>query len=111
MVDIKQAGDTVHLAVRVMPRADRNAVDGVSEAGALRIRLTAPPVDGAANIALIAFLADLLGVPKRAIAIVRGAQSRDKIVSIGLSVAATQERLRVGEDRSARGQGAATRRS
>jgi hypothetical protein len=56
-------------------------VDG-ERAGAILIRLAAPPVDGAANEALIAFLADTLGVPRRQITIVAGHTSRDKRVRI-----------------------------
>ena len=50
--------------------------------GALKIRLHAPPVDGAANEALVAFLADRLAVPRRAIRIVTGATSRTKLVEV-----------------------------
>ena len=78
--------DGVRLAVRLSPRGSRNAMEGV-EAGAdgkhyLKIRLTAPPVDGAANAALIAFLADALGVKKAAIEIRSGETSRLKMLQI-----------------------------
>jgi uncharacterized protein (TIGR00251 family) len=71
----------VRFTVRVQPRASRSAVDGVRE-GALRIRLTNPPVDGAANEALIAFLAELLDVAKRSVHIVAGASSRTKVIDV-----------------------------
>lgn len=91
-----------NLAVRVAPRAGRTALDGVNEAGALRVRLAAPPVGGAANEALIGFLADLLALPKRAITLLHGHHSRDKIVQIAAPLSLIRERLRAAADRSAR---------
>ena len=70
----------MRLTVRVIPRSSRNAI--AWEQGVLKARLTAPPVDGAANDALIALLAERLGLPKRAISIARGATGRLKIVEI-----------------------------
>ena len=79
--------------IRVIPRAKRSAVDG-ERGGAILIRLAAPPVDGAANAALIEFLADALALPRRQIAIVSGEKSRDKRVQIvGLDQTAVRERL------------------
>jgi len=72
----------VTFAVRVIPRAGRSAIAGV-RGDALLVRLAAPPVDGAANVALIAFLARLFDRPKRDVAIVAGPSSRDKRVAIG----------------------------
>ena len=71
----------MELAVRVTPRAGRTAITGVRE-GVLVIRLAAAPVDGAANEALVEFLAKLFGRPKRDIAIVSGHKSRDKRIEI-----------------------------
>ena len=68
-------------AVRVSPRASRDAVGGVHD-GALKVKLTAPPVEGAANTALIALFAKKLGVAKGAIEIVSGASSRSKRVRV-----------------------------
>lgn len=60
----------------------------------LKARLTAPPVDGAANEALVALLAERLGIPKRQVVIVRGATSRQKVVEVvGLSPADVRQRL------------------
>ncbi|TMD74924.1 MAG: DUF167 domain-containing protein [Chloroflexi bacterium] len=74
------------ISVRVMPRSRKNSVewdgDGEGEGGRLKVRLTAPPVDGAANEALVALLAERLGVPKRQVVIVRGATSRLKVVEV-----------------------------
>ncbi len=69
------------IAVRVQPRASRNRVDGIHN-GRVKIRLSAPPVDNAANNALVEFLAKVLGVPKRNIALVRGHRARDKVVEV-----------------------------
>jgi uncharacterized protein (TIGR00251 family) len=71
----------VRFAVRVQPRASKNEVVGIYGT-ALKIRLQAPPVDGAANAALISFLADLFGVSRRSVRIISGESSRDKIVEI-----------------------------
>ncbi len=60
------------LTVRVTPRARRTEIAGVRDDGTLKIRLAAPPVEGKANVALIKFLAGLLGVRKRRIEIVAG---------------------------------------
>ena len=85
--------DGVTMPVRVVPRAGRTALDGVVE-GALRVRLAAPPVEGAANRALVEFLAELLGVPKRDITIVRGERGRRKLVQVrGLTADELRRRL------------------
>ena len=77
----------------MIPRAPRTRVDG-ERAGAILIRLAAPPVDGAANDALVAFLAETLDLPRRNIAIVAGATSRDKRVQIeGIDAEAVRSRL------------------
>jgi uncharacterized protein (TIGR00251 family) len=81
------------LDIRVIPRAPRTRVDG-TRAGAVLIRLAAPPVDGAANDALVAFLSEALGLPRRNIRIVSGEKSRDKRVHIeGLDEAVARARL------------------
>jgi uncharacterized protein (TIGR00251 family) len=67
----------VHLAVRVVPRARKSEVAGVQE-GSLRIRLAAPPVEGAANRALIDFVAQCLGVRRQQVEIESGQHSRHK---------------------------------
>jgi uncharacterized protein YggU (UPF0235/DUF167 family) len=64
------------------------------EGGELRARLPAPPVEGAANAALVALLAERLGVPKRTIALVRGATARHKLIAInGLDAATFWQRV------------------
>lgn len=77
--------DGARFAVRVTPRASRTALTGLSGEGpdaALRIALHAPPVEGRANAALIAFLADLLRVHRSAIEITGGGHSRTKLILI-----------------------------
>jgi uncharacterized protein (TIGR00251 family) len=82
LVAVKRAAPPqATLAVQIQPRASRNAVAGwVGEA--LKIRLTAPPVEGAANAACLAFLADLLDLPQSQLEILRGDRSRHKVIRI-----------------------------
>lgn len=82
------------LAVSVVPSAKRTQLDGFHDA-ALRVRLAAPPVDGRANEALVGWLADALGLPKRAVRLMHGASARRKIVEVDLD-AATVERWLTG---------------
>jgi uncharacterized protein len=90
------AGGT-SIAVRVQPRASRSEIAGL-HGSELRIRLTAPPVDGAANDALIQFLAGELGVARSELALVSGASSRSKVVlARGITPAEAATRLRVGD--------------
>jgi uncharacterized protein len=77
---IREDGSRLIVPVRVTPRARRNAL--ALEGGTLRAWLTAPPVEGAANAALLALLAERLGLPKRAVTLVRGETSREKVVAI-----------------------------
>jgi uncharacterized protein (TIGR00251 family) len=77
----KDVADGCTLSVRVHPGARKNGVTGV-HAEAVKIALTAPPVDGKANEALIAFLADVLHLPRARVSLVAGATSRVKMVRI-----------------------------
>jgi uncharacterized protein (TIGR00251 family) len=70
------------LAVRVTPRASRNEVVEILSDGTVKIHLTAPAHEGKANELLVAFLSDILGVPKSRIDIVAGANGRDKLISV-----------------------------
>jgi uncharacterized protein (TIGR00251 family) len=72
---------TVDLHVRLQPRARRDEVVG-ERAGAVVIRVTAPPVDGRANAALCAFVARAAGVAPSRVSVVRGHSSRDKVVRV-----------------------------
>jgi uncharacterized protein (TIGR00251 family) len=69
------------IAVRVIPRSKRDEISGERD-GRLLIRLTAPPVEGAANAALYRLVARRAGVPARRVSIVRGQTSRDKVVRV-----------------------------
>jgi uncharacterized protein len=69
------------LQVYVQPRASKTAVVGTHEHG-LRIRVAAPPVDDAANRALVKFVAERLGLPKRCVRVISGATGRRKILEI-----------------------------
>ena len=68
-------------AVRVQPRASQSAIVGEID-GALKVRLTAPPVDGAANEELVRFLSKLFDIPRQNIMIVSGATAKNKIIRI-----------------------------
>jgi uncharacterized protein len=70
------------LAVRVTPRASRNEIVEMLDDGTIKVRLAAPPVDNEANLALIEFLADILGVPKSRLDIVAGVTGRDKLIAV-----------------------------
>ena len=81
------------LPLRVQPHASRDEIVGWQN-GALRVRVTAPPVDGAANAAISSLLAEALRVPPSAISVVRGARGRDKLLRIaGLDAAELRTRL------------------
>jgi uncharacterized protein (TIGR00251 family) len=70
------------LRLRVKPRASKNEIVGVLSDGTVKVRLTAPPVEGKANEALLKFLAEILDVPVSRIVIVAGASGRDKLISV-----------------------------
>lgn len=85
------------LTIRVTPRARKTEISGFMGDGTLRIRVSAPPVDGKANAALIKFLAKILGVRKSSIEIVAGEKSLDKIVSVlDLSARQAEQRILAG---------------
>jgi uncharacterized protein (TIGR00251 family) len=79
--DAHRRGEAVRFTVRLQPRASRNEIAGL-QGSSLRIRVTAPPVDGLANDALIDFLSDSLGVSRRNVCIVTGQSSRTKVVEV-----------------------------
>lgn len=81
------------ISVQVIPRSNKNGIEW--NQGKLKVRLTAPPVNGAANEALIALLAEQLGLPRRHISIVRGATGRQKTMEIvGVTPEDVQQKLK-----------------
>ncbi len=85
---------TVTLRIRVQPRAGRDQVAGL-RGGALLVRLSAPPVEGAANAALLRLLGKTLGLAPWACELVRGQRGRDKLVRLaGVTAETVRERLR-----------------
>lgn len=81
MLTLQQSGADALLPVAVQPRASRNLVAGL-RGNALKLLLTAPPVDGAANAACLRFLAELLGVSRARLSIIKGAKARHKVIRI-----------------------------
>jgi hypothetical protein len=95
MIPIDDAGGAATFAVKVHPRAKQNAVTG--EIGnALKVALTAPPVDGKANQACIDFFAKLLKVPRSSVTIASGQRGRNKVIRVeGLSADQVRGRLQI----------------
>jgi uncharacterized protein (TIGR00251 family) len=81
MIPLQESGGGVTLAVRVHPRAKKNAITG--ELGdALKVSLTTPPIEGRANEACIEFFAKLLKVPRSSVTIASGQSSRNKVIRV-----------------------------
>lgn len=96
MIDLRVVEGAVRIKIRVQPKARRSGIDGV-HGDALKVRVAAPPVDGKANAAVVALLAQELGVARSAVSITVGGGSRDKVVEIqGVSV----EQMRRALDRA-----------
>ena len=93
MISIRQSNGGVTFAVKVHPRAKRNAITG--ELGdALKLSLTSPPVEGRANEACIEFFAKLLEVPRSSVTIASGQSSRNKVIRVvGLTTEEVRKRL------------------
>ena len=72
------------LSVRVTPRAARDRIDGFDGDGVLRLRVTAPPAEGEANVAVVKLLARALGLPARDVVLVSGATARRKVFEVAL---------------------------
>jgi hypothetical protein len=96
-LELKDAQGRVTFPVRIVPRASRTELAGVT-GGAVRIRISAPPVEGAANQALIRFLAKRLGVGRYQVEIVAGARGRTKVIAVEGITASDVARLLVDED-------------
>ena len=94
MVAIQNSVNGATFTVKVHPRAKKNAITG-EVADALKLALTAPPVDGKANEACIKFLAKLLKAPRSSVTIAAGQTSRNKVIRV-LGLTARQVRDRLG---------------
>jgi uncharacterized protein len=93
MIPIQEGAKGVSFAVKVHPRARKNAITGVV-GDALKMALTAPPVQGRANEAVIEFFSSLFEIPRASVTIASGETSRNKVVRIaGVGRAAVQQRL------------------
>lgn len=94
MIPIRESAGGVTFAVRVHPRAKKNAISG-TVGDALKVSLTAPPVEGRANEACVRFFAELLQVSRSSVTIAAGDTSRNKVIRIaGLTAEQVEERLR-----------------
>ena len=92
-LEIKESGNALSFAVKAVPRASRNALAEIRE-GVLVARLCAPPVEGKANAALIAFMAEVLQVRKNQVSIKMGEKSRHKFITVsGLSTEQVRQRI------------------
>jgi uncharacterized protein (TIGR00251 family) len=90
---LRERDGALEIRVRALPRARKTLIEGVRE-DVLIVRLAAPPVDGAANDALLAVLAAALGTPRRNIQVTTGERSRNKVVMVsGVPAALARQRL------------------
>ena len=80
-LQVRQTASGLELRLHVQPRAKRCEISGIHN-GALKLKVTAPPVDDAANRAIVEFFSSLLGIPKSSLQIASGLKSRDKILQI-----------------------------
>jgi uncharacterized protein (TIGR00251 family) len=88
----REDSDGVTFSVRVVPRASRSEVTGLHD-GALRVRVAAPPVEGAANQELVKFLSRRLKVPRASLTLISGANSKNKIIRVANPTSVTREEL------------------
>lgn len=97
MAMLREVAGGVTLAVRAQPGAKKTAIVGVygeGDAAQLKIAVQAPPVEGRANVTLIAFLAEMFGVPRRSVELVSGESSRSKVFLLrGVSAAGARSIL------------------
>ena len=93
MIPVHESAKGVSFAVRVQPRARKNAIIGIM-GDALKLALTAPPIEGRANQAVIEFFAELFEIPRVSVTIASGAGNRNKVVRImGLNKKVVENRL------------------
>ena len=93
MIPVRESGVGVSFAVKVQPRARKNAIAGVL-GDALKLAVTAPPVEGKANQAVIEFFAEFFAIPRSSVSIASGETSRNKVVRVnGISVQRVRDLL------------------
>ncbi|MFY9611710.1 MAG: DUF167 domain-containing protein [Blastocatellia bacterium] len=93
-MELRETNGSVTLRLRVQPRASRTELTG-EHAGAIKLKVTAPPVDGEANEECRRFLAKVFGVSARSVEIIAGESSRDKVIRVhNISAARVREALR-----------------
>jgi len=92
MLAVRRDGERVTFTIRVTPRASADAVGGERD-GALLVRVTAPPVEGKANDAVVELLAEALDLPRAAVHVERGAAARTKRISVPRGAEAAVRRL------------------
>jgi uncharacterized protein (TIGR00251 family) len=93
MVPLKESTTGVSFAVKVHPRARKNAITGIT-GDALKLALTAPPVDGKANQGVIEFFADLFAISRSSVTIASGETSRNKVIRVsGISAEQVRQKL------------------
>ena len=96
---IRETAQGAQFALRVQPRSSRNAIAGIVSMGnqgdGVKLAVTAPPVDGKANQAVIEFLAELFRVPKSSVTIVSGETGRNKVIAVR-GISAEQARKALG---------------
>ena len=94
MIPLKQTASGITFTIKVQPRARKNAITG-TVGDALKLALTAPPLEGKANAAVIDFLADFFDIPRSSVTIASGATSRLKVIRIsGANLQTLEQRLR-----------------
>jgi hypothetical protein len=95
MIEMRETGSGVSFTVRLQPKAKKTALVAELD-GALKVAVTAPPIEGRANEALIRFLAELLKVARSSVTIAAGASSRNKVIRIeGLTAEQVRSRLKI----------------
>jgi uncharacterized protein (TIGR00251 family) len=95
MILVRETAQGATFAVKVHPRARKTAVTGIFGEGpdaAVKVALSAPPVEGRANVALVEFFAEVFGVSRSSVTVISGAQSRNKVIRISGRAAADVEK-------------------
>ena len=97
-LQLRESGEGLEVRIHVQPRARRCEISGLFN-GALKVKVTAPPVDDAANRAIVEFFSQILGIPKSGCRILAGERSRDKVLQIrGVSLPDFLKRANIVRD-------------